>query len=431
MNTELRNSLGGLRGHQFFSWMLVIGQIIFVLSSYPMMYQGYDIHWLLDSIRDLSMHENNKWQSVWAVFFEVIGLGESKALRALVIHRTQSLITFILIGSSAYLFLDVALKKTDKHLKLQLASVSVVVWLTMHGTYSSPSGEPHYTARHVLSWLQWYSVSYQITLPLFFYGCASLLKGVTADNARLTMKWCLVTLVVAGVIAIFHAAELVYFLFVASGILFLYVLPNNNWRTSLLVVVLLVALFILGLNFSYRKPEVFRLLHPDRWADLSSILQQYGYRLVELNLIRSETTWHSMYSGSFLSASLVVLIGQGAQRKLSFLVLYSAILAITIHISYVAGFLALIVGEFVTWRFGFSSLLYLGFPLLVGAMLERIRMPIAPFYTSLLAIGALVGILFFCIAYSFIYEPLQPAFNFAKSLLFSLSPELSYFPSLQ
>jgi hypothetical protein len=54
--------------------------------------------------------------------------------------------------------------------------------------------------------LQWYSVNYQIALPMFFFGSTTLLKAVTTSHISHIALWSALTLVTAYLIARIHAA---------------------------------------------------------------------------------------------------------------------------------------------------------------------------------------------------------------------------------
>jgi predicted MFS family arabinose efflux permease len=108
--------------------------------------------------------------------------------------------------------------------------------------------------------------------------------------------------------------------------------------------------------------------------------------------------------------------------------LFSSLLAVGLHVQFFSGLLGLVIGQFVTWRFGFSTLLFLGIPLLVGVWLERRPHNDSPLRTSVLAVGVPTGLLVLVLLYSRFFERLQPPYNFAKSLLFSLDPVLGHFP---
>lgn len=426
MNTALHPTT--IQGHRFITWALVAGMVLFALNSYPMMYPGYDFHFHLESIKH-NYHANNFWHMQWAGVFKYLNTPDVEPLRGLIVHRTQTFLTLALLVASAYLFLGTALKNLDKHAKFQLATLAVAIWLMMHGTYSSPAGEPHYSARHVLSWLQWYSVNYQIALPMFFFGSATLLKAVTASHLRHTAWWSALTLITAYLIARIHAAELVYFLFVAGGIFVIYVLPFQRWYVLLLTAALLLLALKLGLTFSYRQPVILELMHPSRWGELMAKMNEFGHLLVGNNLNRSETTWHSLYTVSLMAAvgTIVWAKNKGAVQ-LGLLLVFSSLLAIGIQIHHSAGLLGLVIGEYVTWRFGFSTLLFVAIPLLVGVWLERRPNTDSPLRTSVLALGLPTGLLVLVALYSRFFEPLHPAYNFAKSVLFSLDPVLGHFP---
>jgi hypothetical protein len=417
-----------VHAHAAVTWVLLGLMVLFALNSYPMMFPGYDFLSHLRAIKDPNWNVNNYWHSNWASVFTLLKIPDHDSLRALIIHRTQTLLALAMLATSAYIFFDTALKSSGKHAKLQLAFVAVFVWFMLHGTYSSPLDEPHYSARHVLSWLQWYSVTYQIALPMFFFGSAALLKSVTTEGIPSTLLWSALTLITAYMIARIHAAELVYFLFVAGGIFAIYVLPYQRWYVLLLTAAFLLVALKLGLMFTYRQPVILELMHPSRWGELVAKMNEFGHLLVGNNLNRSETSWHSLYNVSLLAALATIFWAKtkGAVQ-LAMLLVFSSLLAIGIQIHHSAGLLALGIGEYVTWRFGFSTLLFVGIPLLVGVWLERRHLTDSPLRTSILALGVPAGLLVLVVLYSRFFEPLHPAYNFAKSMLFSLDPVLGHF----
>jgi len=263
---------------------------------------------------------------------------------------------------------------------------------------------------------------------MFFFGSATLLKAVTAAQLRHTVWWSALTLVTAYLIARIHAAELVYFLFVASGIFVIYVLPKQRWYVLLLTAALLLVALKLGLMFTYRQPVILELMHPSRWVELVAKMNEFGHLLVGNNINRSETTWHSLYTVGLLAAvgSIFGAKNKGAVQ-LALLLVFSSLLAIGIQIHHSAGLLGLVIGEYVTWRFGFSTLLYLGIPLLVGLWLQQRPNTGSAWRNSSALFGASGGVLLLVLVYARLFEPLHPAWNFAKSLVLSLHPVLGHF----
>jgi hypothetical protein len=417
-----------IQAHPAVTWVLLGLMVMFALNSYPMLHDGYDWAYHLKTIVDRNYHPNNFWHFQWAHVFSTLNIEDNNKIRALIIHRTQTALTLLMLVGSAYMFLSTALKHVSRQTLWQLAMVASVVWMVTHGTYSSPAGEPHYSARHVLSWLQWYSVTYQIALPMFFIASAAILKAVTAKVPSQTVWWSVITLITAYLIARIHAAELVYFLFTAGGIVLIYVVPGKSWRVLFMVTMALAVVLMLGLTFTYRQPEIISLLHPSRWGELVARMNEFGHLLVGSNINRSETTWHSLSSVSLLAAVASVFMAKDKDAlRLALLVVYSSALAIGIQIHHSAGLLGLVIGEYVTWRFGFSTLLYLGIPLLVGLWLQQRPNTGSAWRNSAALFGASGGILLLVLVYSRLFEPLHPAWNFAKSLLLSLHPVLGHF----
>jgi hypothetical protein len=167
-----------------------------------MLYPWYDFHFHLEIITNNALHANSFWHFLWAQVFAALHTPDEPTVRALIIHRTQTLMTLGLLLASAYLFMGVAFQRLGTHTKIQLAATAVLFWLVMHGTYSSPPGQRHIL--HVMSWLQWYSVNYQISLPMFVFGSAALLKAVTSTGLKHMVWWSVMTLTIAYLIARIH-----------------------------------------------------------------------------------------------------------------------------------------------------------------------------------------------------------------------------------
>jgi hypothetical protein len=416
-----------IQGHRSVTVLLLGLMVFFALKSYPMMYPGYDFGLHLNTISDLSTHANNFWHAVWAQTFAHFGIPEVASQRGLIIHRTQTFITLALLLTSAYWFLGTALKRLDCHAQLQLAAVAVLFWLVLHGTYSSPPGQRG--TLHVLSWLQWYSINYQIALPLFFFGSAALLKAVTAPSRRATVLWSVLVVATAYLIARVHVAELVYFVFIGGCIFLIYVLPGQSWRTLLIGALVVAFVVWAGQQFSYREPLLIDLMRrSSNWAEFIQFIDHYGNRLVAMQLNRSATSWHSLYSVSLLAAWLAWVLAQTpATRRLAALIVLSTALALGMQFHYSAGLLATVMYEFVAWRFGFSTLLFLAVVLLVGVWMERRLQSPSPWRTSGLLLGLPLGVLALVVLYARGFEHLSPAYQFAKSLLFSLDPVLGHY----
>ena len=274
-----------------------------------------------------------------------------------------------------------------------------------------------------------FSVNYQISLPISVFASATLYRAIHVRNGLHSLAWGSLTIVAAYLAARVHAAELVYFLFAALGMALIHLLSNNNWRRLFFAGLLGVAARWLGVQFTYRQPLILELMYPSRWSELVAKMNEFGHLLVGSNLNRSETTWHSLYTVSLLAAvgTIVWAKNKGAVH-LGLLLVFSSLLAIGIQVHHSAGLLSLLIHQYVTWRFGFSTLLFLGMPMLLGVWLERRHHTDSPVRTSVLALGVPSGLLVLVALYSRFFESLHPAYNFAKSILFSLNPILSHFP---
>jgi len=172
--------------------MIILG-LVSILFTHPFLRYPYDIIYHLIIIDDLYMqitHPVQKivgigiddiysmipsggyepivlqrarfiWHYLWAELFVWMDIDSTQMfLRAKIIHLVQTFISVF----SLYYFSKVVIRNTfkaiDTHMIQWLALWSVVIWLSIFATFSG--------AYHQV-WMMWYSVNYQISLPLFWY----------------------------------------------------------------------------------------------------------------------------------------------------------------------------------------------------------------------------------------------------------------------
>jgi len=146
------------------------------------------------------------WHIIWREIFNIIGISQSDILfRAKVIHITQTLISF----GSIYLFSLVVARNIYKNIpKLHLkyiAIYSTLIWFTIFATFSMYY---HHT------WIMWYSISYQVTLPLFWYITALSLILYLEDRPLSTRLFYTFQILILSLFIIkVHSMEYIYYLF--------------------------------------------------------------------------------------------------------------------------------------------------------------------------------------------------------------------------
>ena len=156
---------------EYFFYFLILCGIGFVFLSHPFLRYPYDVFAHLITIDEMyyGMEKSSAgiptsrliWHKIWAWAFHVLSLESHQfLLRAQTIHVIQTMIAFF----SIYFFSLVVIRNTFPKIAeitlKYLALWSVIIWYTIFATFS---------VYYHMVWNLWYSLNYQITLPLFFF----------------------------------------------------------------------------------------------------------------------------------------------------------------------------------------------------------------------------------------------------------------------
>ena len=195
-------------------WLIIVIGFSLIAVSYPMMKLRFDIWDHADRIKVLvldplgSIPSRRNWYAAWAYVFRLLGINDIFTF-ATIIHRTQFILSCILIYTaakqiySALLPLNTNVRNENNWLS-SLALSSVLVWLTIIGTFSF----------FQQAWIMWYSVNYQITLPMLFLSLGLLVNvlALAQTPQQITFKSGIALALLLGVY-LFHAGELAYLVF--------------------------------------------------------------------------------------------------------------------------------------------------------------------------------------------------------------------------
>ncbi len=422
---------------------LLIAMVGFVLGSYPMMRPGLDIWWHLGMIDAPAQADpvvfpalRIAWHHAWHQLFVWLAV-DDVFVRALLIHRTQFLLTVLLLALSAYLVMRVM----TRSLALPRASLwtaallAAPVWLLMHGTYSAAHGGGE-GAQRVLSWIQWYSVNYQISLPLNLAAaaCGLYAAGAGVEGWRLVVAG-LGGLVLAALGALAHAAETVYLLFFLGFLALIYLRQRLLRPKTLLLMGAVLSLVGLALAQSYVFPALLTRLLSGEFGGLLDETWRLGRELVDTGHNRWQTGWHAMHGvgvvalgvGTALAWWLARRSPAGALDWRPFVfVALTTLLPAALASAWGAGLFAQITHRNIMWRFAFASYLFVALPLLALVCSEWLARRAPAGARQLLSVAITVVACGLAIGVSH-REPRQPAESFARSLWQSLDPAAMHF----
>lgn len=351
-------------------WLPSLALVTYTSQTHPLMWPGSDV-WV-----HLMLIENSgrAWHDAWRFFAAVFGMQDLLALIN-VIHVVQSAASFLLVFAASRLTFVVLFHNTNisPHAINYYSWSALAVWVLMHGFNAGPV------------WTSWFVVfanNYQIALPVYVFGMASIIytTHLIATNADRFKVLVFGTLSLASIVftAIIHAAELPYFI-LSIGFLIIAFFEKKHLKLYLVALLLFAAISIAAIEFfSYRKPAFYELLAnqslTQAWTTIQStgsatLSGEYGYN-----------TFNYWFFSSFLLVCISVVAaymhkGRSTQSKLMFFVLLSSIPALMYSTAFGAGLLGMITYPDLAYRFTWSTFLFLAFPLTAIYLTQRFSLP--------------------------------------------------------
>jgi hypothetical protein len=351
--------------------------IAFALASKPFMYPGLDV-WIHIGTMLNEGRRQDTWHLMWGGIFDALSTVDP-FIQAKLVHTTQILILgFLLYVAARWLLMLTFAKNSITPAQMNLAAwLAVLVWVLMHGTVSSPIGS---VFRIWFGWLQWYSVNYQLALPLYVFSISALLFGLFGHRVQpmqTTTKWgyVLVATLATLCIAVLHAAELPYVMFAVLLIGFVW-FNGAWWRYYILGFMALIGLIALVLEISHRLPTGLEVLIKKGPAALIAQIESNGMLMVN-GLNRGNASWNYWYwVGLALGCAAFLIIwrqnsnpsDRNHSLRMVALVLGTALPAAMLHFKWTAGVLAMLTYPDLAWRFTFSSFLFIGPSLVLLAL---------------------------------------------------------------
>lgn len=403
MQSVLKNRSVHFNSYRLFFLALVFFGLTFIALSFPMMKLRFDIWQHIDQIKSYVIDANANvtsraiWLKMWAHVFRFLNIDDIFTY-AIVIHRIQFALNCIAIYFAAKQIFAALLVFDEHEIEKKqwlssLALSSVVVWLTIIGTFSF----------FQQAWIMWYSVNYQITLPMLFLALGLSVNALTvAQSTQLVVSKALGAFVLVLGIYLFHAGELAYLLFyILIGILCFGSKFKFNWKYVLLVAVFLgMVLYVMIRMYSDHVPALITLMKNGEYSKILTDIQAKGKWNAVDGGNRFSANWNELYRLSVFAFILVVVFAwfkplQVNQRVLCFVGL-SLIFCFIPTFQYSAGLVSLISYDGIVNRYYYASLIFLILPLFAYFIVinfKAIRHPIG-----------LLGVVFFVMLSVLIYS---------------------------
>jgi hypothetical protein len=407
-------------------WGVVVLGVSLISISHPMMKLRFDIWYHLGNIDEFVLNSNAEvfrpnWSKIWAYIFRIFNIQDIQTY-AVIVHRTQFIISCICIYLSAAYLLPALLSKIEKNndnldsKKYWISSFalsSMLVWLTVLGTNST----------FQQAWIMWYSVNYQLTLPFLFLAIALAINVAAVQQATLVKSLkTTISFVLLLLIFILHAGELIYlFVYILVGV-FCFSNKKNINKTLITSLIFLIVAFIAVQFYDDRIPEIVKLIKMGEIEKINDLIQIYGKFNTEGGN-RFNANWNAMYALCILCAFPIVYIvfkyDSGIDFKVLLIVLISLVYCFIPTFEFSSGVTSLFYHSRLVNRIYFASLLFILPSLLIYLVLHRTRKFKHPIYL-LLIILITIGL---TTAYSRYINNGGTYFQNVNSIWNSLTPE--------
>lgn len=358
-------------------FFIAIG-IAFSILSHPFLRYPYDAFAHLIAIDELyhgavtssTSIPNGRllWHHIWADIFQFFHINSQHFfLRAHIIHSAQTFFALSAIYYFSHVVLRNLFKKIDHLTLLWLSVWSTAIWLTTFATYS---------VHYALIWNLWYSVNYQITLPLFFYMFALTLVVFLENNSKLKNIFYFVQIVAISLFILkVHAMEFMYYLMYISMLFLFYI---NQVYTIFKKYYLIIMLILLGIvyflkNYQIESSQIFFYLHTDTLPLLYEKIILLGNNVLS-HLNRADSVVNEiMYFTLYLIPPFLLFIFWQAKYqhktvinlRLLFVIISTSLFVLIPQYTFTAGLYALISRVDVVHRIYFSASLFLLLPIYV------------------------------------------------------------------
>ncbi|SFV63108.1 hypothetical protein MNB_SV-13-1738 [hydrothermal vent metagenome] len=394
-------------------YLLFILTLSSVFFTHPFMVYPFDVYTHLDWIHIQNTTESSPirqtWHSIWSSIFHFLDIGNTEILlRASIIHYTQSIIIFVLLFTSSLLIIKNVFKNLEKQMLYILAYWVTILWFSILSTSS--------VGYHQV-WIIWYSVNYQITLPLTLLLLAIIVSLIFESmSLKKRIIYILLSITLSLLVLALHAMEYIYFLLYISVLFIIHL--DKIWYFSKKRPSLSFSLFIaIGLAFSfliitvksysYRTSPLLEYLNYEKFPLLFTEISTRGERvLAHYNKASSTINELMILSLCIIIIFFLIMLYRNYkhypkllnQRLMLFIFMASLFIFIPLN-KYTAGLASLITYDTVSYRFYYSTLLYLILPLFIYYILAIYKIQ-KILFLNIIIIVVLLSTLFYSKTFS-------------------------------
>jgi len=359
---------------RIYYFVIFIG-LVSVLFTHPFLRYPYDVIAHLIAIDELyhgaitsstSIQPTRLiWHAFWAKLFYLFSIDSTHFfLRAYIIHIIQLYITLFSLYYFSHVFIRNIFKQIDTLTLQYLSLFSVLIWITL---FSTSSGYYHQI------WTLWYSVNYQLTLPLFWY-ITALTLVLFLEKISITRKifFSIQILLISKFILQVHAMEFLYYLMYISLFSLLYVkqiYQKIKQYYYVIIPLILGVIYFIQTNIS-ESSKIFNYFNLDKLPLLYDKISSEGQIIVQHLNRASDSINELMIVIFFISIAMIVSIFLKRKQepyiisiKLLIFITISSLFIIIPLFEFSSGLFSIITRSDVIHRIYYSSSIFLLFPI--------------------------------------------------------------------
>ncbi len=312
------------------------------------------------------------WHYLWAKFFYLFNIDNTQIfIRARVIHIMQALITFFSVFFLSNVIIRNLFVNIENIQVKYLAYWSTIIWFTIFATSS--------VGQHQV-WILWYSINYQITLPLILLITGLILSIIFESLSFIKNIFYVVCIfAISFFILTIHAAEFLYFLMYLSVLPIVFIdkifllfkrHPYYAFFSAVIVVIALKSFIVFIKDFSYREPLLLKYMSFEKLPELLYKINSDGAFIIS-RLNRAFVGINELiYLSVFLMIIMLLLFFYRRYKKYTpllyvrifiFIVIASLFIFIPV-LQFTAGLAGLVTYPQLVYRFYYSSLLFVIVP---------------------------------------------------------------------
>jgi len=315
------------------------------------------------------------WHYIWAYLFYLFGIDSTQMfLRAKIIHVIQTYISLFSIYYFSKVVIRNTLKKIDVIMIQWLSLWSVVIWITIFATFSG--------AYHQV-WMMWYSINYQITLPLFWYMLGLTLVLVLEETSWRTKLFFVMQIVLLSRFMLqVHSMEFLYYLMHLSVLTLVYIdkIYLLVKKYFYIVVPVIFGMMYMAKQYQPEKSQILNYLSLEKFPQLYDKIMQEGLYLINGYNRAYASINELMYligflGGLFLIYQLYLKYYKKTEtylntRILIFITITSLFVLIPLY-QFSGGLFSLITYTMVVNRLYYSTSLFVLLPIIVYTLFNR------------------------------------------------------------